>query len=149
MAKSTQEIASRLKSVRFRRCAFGGVDEDDVWAKFERLNEEYAELLEIKQQRAKGAVNAWKEYALQLEAEIREKDEQLRLLTERRSQPERAALPEETPSVLQKDASAMYPATPGKGAWPQRAGPTRHVCSAEQVRRMYSGKGTGPVSRYG
>ena len=149
MARSTQEIASLLKSVRFRRCTFGGVDEDDVWAKFERLNEEYTELMEIKQQRAKGAANAWKEYALQLEAEIREKDEQLRLLTECRSQPARAALPEETPSVQPKDESAMYAVTSGKGAWPQRASPARHIYSAEQVRRMYSGKGTGPVSRYG
>lgn len=35
------EIAQWLKSVKFRRKAFGGVDETDVWKKIDELNRMY------------------------------------------------------------------------------------------------------------
>lgn len=148
MAKSTQEIASLLKSVRFRRCAFGGVDEDDVWAQFGRLNEEYAELLETKRQRAEGAVSAWREYAQALEAEISKKDEMIRQLSGLSKQPE-SALPAIAATGGTERVSACQRGERGRDAWLQRTSPSRHACSAEQIRKQYAGKEAGPANQYG
>lgn len=149
MAKNMEEIARILKDTRFRRCIFGGVDEDEVWAQLERMNKEYTELLEARRQRAKGAVGSLREYALKLEVEIREKDEQLRLLTESRKMPKRTEIPENKPNILPEDVFAFCSIAAGKGAWPRQASPIRPICSAEQIRRMYAGKSTTLVSRYG
>ena len=149
MAKSTQEIAAMLKNTRFHRRVFGGIDEDEVWAQYERLNREYAELLETKRQRAKGAVSTWREYALQLETELREKDEQLRLLQAAQSQPRAAAVAGSMASVSQAGAPEPHTAAARKDLRTQRDSPARHTYSAEQIRRMYSGKGGETANCYG
>ena len=46
MAKNTEEMASRLQKLQFRRKLFGGVDEEDLWAQMEQLRKEYQELTE-------------------------------------------------------------------------------------------------------
>jgi hypothetical protein len=149
MAKSTQEIASLLKNTRFRRCVFGGIDEDEVWAQYERLNREYAELLETRQQRAKGAVSTWREYALQLETELRKKDEQLRLLNAAQGQPRAAAVTGSKASAQQEGTPRSPSGTARKDIRTQRDNQVRHIYSAEQIRSMYSGKGGGSVNCYG
>lgn len=51
MAKSFEEIANLLEHTKFKHKWFGGVDEEDVWIKLGRLQEEYSELIkEIKRQ---------------------------------------------------------------------------------------------------
>jgi type III secretory pathway component EscV len=51
VAKSSEEIANLLKHTKFKRRWFGGVDEEDVWVKLGRLQEEYSELIkEVKRQ---------------------------------------------------------------------------------------------------
>lgn len=39
--REEQEIINWLKEVRFRKQLFGGVNEQDVWKKIEKLNEMY------------------------------------------------------------------------------------------------------------
>lgn len=73
-----KEIAVLLKNTRFRRCIFGGIDTDDVWKKLERLQKEYVELVEAERQRAQGVINEWRQYAAELEAQLRQKDGQIR-----------------------------------------------------------------------
>lgn len=80
MARSMEEIAELLKNTRFRRRLSGGVDEYDVWKKLERLQREYAELVEAERQQAQGAVNEWRKCAADLAAQLRKKDEQLKRL---------------------------------------------------------------------
>lgn len=45
MAKSLEEIASQLRNTKFRKKRLGGLDEEDVWRKLDRLQAEYAELI--------------------------------------------------------------------------------------------------------
>ncbi len=85
MAKSMEEIAEMLKSTRFKRRLFGGVDEDDVWIKLERLQKEYAELIEAERHRAQGALNEWKECAYKLDKLLTKKNEQLKAQTKERA----------------------------------------------------------------
>jgi len=56
VARSVEEIAQLLKDTRFKRRLIGGVDEDDVWRKLERLNGEYVALIEAMEQRHQGAL---------------------------------------------------------------------------------------------
>ena len=46
-----KNIADWLKTVRFRKKFFGGVDEQDVWAKIEQLNEMYDRALSAERAR--------------------------------------------------------------------------------------------------
>jgi hypothetical protein len=80
MAKKYQELERFLNSVRFRKQILGGVNEEDVWHVFERLHNEYDELMEVQHQHTAGAVSEWKNYALQLQDMIRENDEEVKRL---------------------------------------------------------------------
>lgn len=40
-ARNMEEIAQKLKKLKFRKKTFGGVDERDVWKKMESLQEDY------------------------------------------------------------------------------------------------------------
>lgn len=46
-----RNIAEWLKTVRFRKQLFGGVSEQDVWQKFEQLNEMYEKALSAERAR--------------------------------------------------------------------------------------------------
>lgn len=46
-----KKIADWLKTVRFRKQFIGGVDEQDVWAKIEELNEMYEKALSAERAR--------------------------------------------------------------------------------------------------
>jgi hypothetical protein len=85
MAKSMEEIAEMLKSTRFRRRFFGGVDEDDVWKKIEKLQKEYAELIEADRQRAQGVLKEWQKCAYDLDKLLTKKNEQLKALAAERA----------------------------------------------------------------
>ena len=45
-AKTVEEIALILQRVRFKRRLLGGVDEDDVWRIMDKLQQEYAAVLD-------------------------------------------------------------------------------------------------------
>ncbi|NCB92331.1 MAG: hypothetical protein EOM40_07120 [Clostridia bacterium] len=49
MAKSMEEIALLLQNTRFKRRVFGGISPADMWQKLERLQKEYAEVIEEQQ----------------------------------------------------------------------------------------------------
>ena len=80
MAKRYKELEKYLSSVKFRKQMLGGVDEEDVWRVFERLHNEYDELMDVQHQHSAGAVSEWKNYALQLQDMIRENDEEVKRL---------------------------------------------------------------------
>lgn len=82
MAKQYKELEKFLGSVRFRKQLFGGVDEDDVWRVFERLHNEYDELLTLQRQHLEGAISGWKDYALQLQDMLRENADEMKRLCE-------------------------------------------------------------------
>ena len=42
-----EAVMTMLKQVKFKRRVFGGVDEEDVWKKIEKLNSLYAEALKV------------------------------------------------------------------------------------------------------
>lgn len=46
-----KKIGEWLKTVRFRKKFIGGVDEEDVWAKIEQLNEMYEKALSAERAR--------------------------------------------------------------------------------------------------
>lgn len=56
MAHSMEEIARLIQNTRFKRRLVGGVDEDDVWKKLDRLQKEYEALLEALRQQHRGAL---------------------------------------------------------------------------------------------
>jgi len=72
MAKSVEEIASLLENTKFKRKFFGGVDEEDVWRKLDRLQSEYAELLELTKGQYGLLLSQWQEYALSLERQVQD-----------------------------------------------------------------------------
>jgi len=80
MASTYEEIEAFLKAVRFRYKFLGGVDEEDVWRVFEQLHEEYVELLKAQHQYHVGAVEEWRNYAVQLQERIRENDAEVKRL---------------------------------------------------------------------
>lgn len=86
MAKSMKEVAELLEKTHFRRRFLGGVDEYDVWKKLERLQKEYAELVETERQRALGVIGELRKNIAVLEAELRERDEELKESTDMRPQ---------------------------------------------------------------
>lgn len=69
MAHSMEAIAKLLSNTRFRKRLFGGVNEDDVWKKLGRLQQEYQELIGILMQQNEGALNEYRTRIAQLERE--------------------------------------------------------------------------------
>lgn len=45
-AKSMEDIAAELKSLRFKKTLFGGVSEADVWRQLEKLHAAYQSVLD-------------------------------------------------------------------------------------------------------
>ena len=48
-AMSLNDIAQRIKNMRFKRKLFGGVDEEDVWDQIKQLDEDYRNLFLLQQ----------------------------------------------------------------------------------------------------
>ena len=67
-AKTMEEIALLLSSVRFKRRLVGGVDEDDVWRIMEKLQKEYAAVLEAQQARMNALLDERDRYIAYLES---------------------------------------------------------------------------------
>ncbi|MGI6110369.1 MAG: hypothetical protein ACOYB8_11080 [Eubacteriaceae bacterium] len=42
--RTPEDVAERLTHLKFSKKAFGGVDEEDVWDKIDRLNEYYKQV---------------------------------------------------------------------------------------------------------
>lgn len=55
-AKSMEEIAAYLKSLRFRKKRFGGVDEADVWRQLEKLHGEYQSAFDAQSERSRALI---------------------------------------------------------------------------------------------
>lgn len=51
------EIYSWLQNVQFKRLLLGGVDEADVWRKFEELNALYEKAIIAERERYRGSLN--------------------------------------------------------------------------------------------
>lgn len=73
MAKSLGEIANLLQHTKFKRKWFGGVDEDDVWKKIERLQAEYSELIEENSYKHDALIDQWSEYTVSLEKQLQKR----------------------------------------------------------------------------
>lgn len=52
-----EEIAQLLQKTTFRKKFLGGVDEADVWKKLQRLQAEYALLIDIERAKADGKIS--------------------------------------------------------------------------------------------
>lgn len=63
MAQTMEEIAVLLKKTKFKRQLFGGFRRDDVWKKLERLQAEYASLIETERLKNQGLVEEWQRIA--------------------------------------------------------------------------------------
>lgn len=50
-AKSLEEVADFIKSLRFRKTLLGGVSEENVWKKLEELNNEYKSVFDAQEVR--------------------------------------------------------------------------------------------------
>lgn len=50
-AKSMEEIAELLKTLRFRKKIFGGVSEADVWKQLDMLQKEYRSAFDAQEER--------------------------------------------------------------------------------------------------
>jgi predicted nuclease with TOPRIM domain len=74
VAKSQEEIAKLLQQTKFKRKLFGGVDEEDVWKKLERLQAEYSELLDENSRRQNEMTEQWHNYAVFLEKHFQSKE---------------------------------------------------------------------------
>jgi len=55
-ARNMEEIAQKLKKMRFKKKTFGGVDERDVWKKLESLQEDYRNAFLIQHERDKALI---------------------------------------------------------------------------------------------
>lgn len=51
-AKSMEEIAAYMKTIRFHKKIFGGVDEADVWRQLEKLQTEYHSAFEAQKEQS-------------------------------------------------------------------------------------------------
>ena len=51
-AKSMEEIADYMKTMRFHKKVFGGVDEADVWRQLEKLQKEYRSAFEAQKEQS-------------------------------------------------------------------------------------------------
>lgn len=55
-AKSMEEIADYMKTMRFHKKIFGGVDETDVWRQLEKLQTEYRSAFEAQQEQSRALI---------------------------------------------------------------------------------------------
>ncbi len=55
-AKNMEEIAAYLKSLRFRKKKFGGVDEADMWRQLEKLHGEYQSAFDAQWERSRALI---------------------------------------------------------------------------------------------
>lgn len=67
-AKTMDEIAQLLQSVRFKHRLLGGVDEDDVWRIIDKLQHEYAAVLDAQAERNKALVEERDQYIAWMES---------------------------------------------------------------------------------
>lgn len=51
------EIAEFLKTLRFRKKIFGGVDEKDVWKKLDSLQKEYRSAFDAQEERSQALIH--------------------------------------------------------------------------------------------
>ena len=61
-AKTMEEIAQFLQSIRFKHKLLGGVDDDDVWRIIDKLQQEYATLLEAQAEQSKALIDERDKY---------------------------------------------------------------------------------------
>ena len=66
-ARSVENIAQHLKQVHFKRKLFGGVDEADVWRIIDKLQQEYAAVLEAQTDQFNATLDQWERYISYLE----------------------------------------------------------------------------------
>ncbi len=127
MAKNLQEIGELIENTKFRPKLCGGVDEYDVWIKIGRLHKEYTELFGISQQRSDAVVQEWREYVAALQADIREKEEQILRLTNRK----RIYTAEQT-----GDIQTCQPKQPWQATAMNRRAPKERMLSPQRVIRV-------------
>lgn len=165
MAKNLLEIGELIENTKFRPKLVGGVDSLDVWTKVGRLNNEYAELFGITQQRAEAAIEEWREYAAKLESEVREKDERILWLTKqqasgnpRPAQTDRKTLPRQAADNERRIAAERIPQAQRVirvqkcGLEKRNARGTtepKRILSAEEIRRIYDDGNPALSSLYG
>ena len=68
-AKTVEEIALILQRVRFKRRLLGGVDEDDVWRIMDKLQQEYAAVLDAQAERHNALLDECDRYIAYLESQ--------------------------------------------------------------------------------
>ena len=69
-AGSMEEIAEKLKKMKFRKKAFGGVDEREVWKKMASLQEDYRNAFLIQHQKDKALLEDREETIRSLRKEL-------------------------------------------------------------------------------
>lgn len=70
MAKSMEEIASLLQNTKFKKTLIGGIKPSDMWAKLERLQQEYEEVVKEENIRHEALLKEREEEILQLQKQL-------------------------------------------------------------------------------
>lgn len=69
-ASNMEEIAQKLKKLRFRKKMIGGVDERDVWKKLEYLQADYRNAFLIQHERDKALIEERNQIIEKLQKEL-------------------------------------------------------------------------------
>lgn len=77
MAKTEEELAQLLKNTKFKKSLIGGIDENDVWEKLQRLQNEYTELVNLQREQAESEAEQWRQIAGRYREQILEQEGQL------------------------------------------------------------------------
>lgn len=77
VATSMEEIAQKLKSLKFRKKTFVGVDERDVWKKMASLQEDYRNAFLIQHEKDMALVEDRDKTIHGLRAELQKKQKEL------------------------------------------------------------------------